>query len=172
MFHELKRHDRIFVVGPQRSGTRIAATMIAYDTGHAMIDERVFACDCLSRFYEIVRESHGGQVVIQAPGMTRWIHKFAEGTDAVVFMMRDLAAIRASEKRIGWEYEYVEAVKYGADDMIPSAEKKQSFWRAYQSHNIRNAYTIAYNTLVAHPLWVHNRRRSDFAWDQTECVSP
>jgi len=169
MFAELKRHNRIFVVGPQRSGTRIAMLMIANDTGHAPIDERVFACDCLSRFYEVVRATHGGQAVIQAPGMTRWIHKFVEPADAVVFMQRDLAAIHASEQRIDWEYEYVEAVKYGAGDMTSSAEKKIAFWRSYQMHNIANSYTVKYDTLAEHPLWVADR--AGFEWNQT-CGAP
>jgi len=169
MFAELKRHNRIFVVGPQRSGTRIASVMIAYDTGHELIDERVFAVDCLSRFYETVRETHGRQAVIQAPGLTRWVHRFVEDTDAVVFMMRSRDEIRASELRIGWGYEYVESVKYGADDMTSSAEKKQAFWTAYQMHRIRNTYTIKFDALAEHPLWVADRK--GFEWDQT-CASP
>ena len=47
MFEYLKEFPVVLVTGPQRSGTRICAKMIAHDTGHRFVDEREIHTDSL-----------------------------------------------------------------------------------------------------------------------------
>lgn len=163
MFSELRRFPRVWVVGPQRSGTRIAAKMIAHDTGLEFVDETDFAVDSLSHLHAHVLPRP--MVVIQGPGITRWIHHLAEKRDAVVFMFRPLEQIHASEKRIGWGHDRIEALKYGVSS--GSAEEKIRFWNSYQRHQIQNGITFPYGQLSHHPLWVPKEKRGGFAWNQT-----
>ena len=167
MFRELASFRNVYVVGPQRSGTRIAATMIAADTGHPLMDERRFSCDSLSRLYTILEDPHMAGAVIQAPGLTRWAHHLATPADAVVFMVRALEDIQASEDRIGWKHAYVEAMKYGEGHKHP-AKSKVEFWMLHQRNRIANAYTVRYASLESHPLWVPDDLRRRFKWDQTK----
>lgn len=164
MFAELKRHSRIWVVGPQRAGTRIATKMIAHDTGHSMIDEVEFRIDSLSHLHVTLREK-GQFCVIQGPGITRWIHRLAKDADAVVFMFRPFPEIHASENRISWAYDYIEAMKYGAES--GSAELKTEFWNRYQRHQLETAITFPYGQLEKHPLWIPKEKRGTFKWNQT-----
>ena len=165
MFKKMRRFCNVYVVGPQRSGTRIAANMVSDDTGHTYVDERAFDCDSLSRLALLLVKTPAGSV-IQAPGLTRWVHHLATDQDAVVFMTRSLERIQASEKRIDWQYEHVEAIKYGRSTK-PSAQSKIEFWHLHQRGQIRNSFTVSYSALEGHPLWVPSRLRVSFTWDQT-----
>ena len=69
MFEHLEKFPRILVTGPQRSGTRIAATMIAEDTGHWFVGEEGIGVDSLNRLWRTLVT--GRDVVIQAPCLMR-----------------------------------------------------------------------------------------------------
>jgi hypothetical protein len=163
MFKELKKYGNIWVVGPQRSGTRIGARMIATDTRFYYVDEQAYSIDSLSKLFAYCRATPQRKV-IQGPAITRWIHHLAAPADAVVFMMRDLDDIHASERRINWQYDKVEAIKYGLTE--GSAEEKQRFWQSFQRHQIANAYVVEYESLSGHPLWMPKDQRGDFEWNQ------
>lgn len=165
MFSELKRHPVIWVVGPQRSGTRIASKMIAHDTGHERVDEVQFYVDSLSFLARLLREKSDRGIVIHGPAITRWIHRIATDRDAVVFMFRPTHQIHASEKRISWAYDHVEALKYGKTS--GSAEAKIQLWNAFQRHQIQNAITFPYDQLRNHPFWIPKKQRDSFGWNQT-----
>lgn len=40
MFESLKKHKKILVTGPQRSGTRITSQIISKDTNYFLYDEK------------------------------------------------------------------------------------------------------------------------------------
>jgi hypothetical protein len=165
MFSELKRHPVIWVVGPQRSGTRIASKMIAHDTGHELVDEVQFYIDSSSHLSKLLQDKADRPIVVQGPAITRWIHHLARDRDSVVFMFRPLDQIHASEKRISWKYDGVEAMKYG--EASGSAELKIRFWNSYQRGQIKHAITFPYGQLSQHPLWIPKGDRGDFRWNQT-----
>ena len=159
MFKNLKKHGRIFVVGPQRSGTRIVTKMIGNDTGHRVVYEREVLIDSLSKlhaFLKIEKEP----LVIHAPGFTRWAHLIATDDDLVVFVWRPLGDIWKSESRIGWEYDTAEAMKY--ERLSGSAELKQQYW-TYQKTKIKNHMTVEYDLLSEHKMWVPKEKRE--GWD-------
>lgn len=80
-------------------------------------------------------------------------------------MSRPLEEIHASEARISWAYDRVEALKYGATS--GSAELKVQLWNILQRHQIRNAITFHYSQLKDHPLWIPKDQRASFRWNQT-----
>ena len=100
MFEELGTYRVVLVTGPQRSGTRIAARMIAADSGLRYVDEDEFGVYNHKRLRAIIAQAEG--VVIQCPAMCHMVHKVAAEDVLVVMMMRDVDDIVASEKRIDW----------------------------------------------------------------------
>jgi len=154
----------ILVTGPQRSGTTIAAKMIAQDTGHLLVLEERFGTHDKGRWEKIIEGSHG--VVIQCPTMCRWAHQFGERDDVlVVLMRRDIDDIIASQERIGWR-ERRELVPYGVDEG-PIAAVKYDYWEREQVGQIRHSLELEYEDLSDHPLWVPKARRRRFGPRQT-----
>ncbi len=165
IFEWLGQFDKIIVTGPQRSGTRICARMIAYDTGYSYIDESKLRIDSLYHLWSIVRtERH---FVVQCPALCRHIHLFDAEDSAIILMRRAIKDIIASQERIGWRWGKVELARYDRSEGI-IAEVKYRFWEDYQRERIRHAFEIDYASLSGHPLWISQNLRGDFAPGQTE----
>ena len=99
MFEHLAVHSKIVVTGPQRSGTRIGAKMIAADTSHQFVDEAEFLIKDNDLFRQFL-ERDG--VVLQAPHMLKDVVDDPPPGIFIVLMRRDLDEIHASADRIGW----------------------------------------------------------------------
>jgi len=69
LFDWLASFDKILVTGPQRSGSRICAQMIAYDTGHEYVDEEDLSMDSLYQLCGFLEDQRG--LVIQCPTLCR-----------------------------------------------------------------------------------------------------
>ena len=107
MFEDLMSFEKIVVTGPQRSGTRLISHAIAEDTGHKHVDE-------MDWWYldPFLRElKNDGKHVLQAPGMSHVCAEIPEDV-LVVFCMRDVLDIVASETRIKWTCACNEVDKY------------------------------------------------------------
>ena len=167
MFEELARFRIILVTGPQRSGTTLCARAIAHDTGHTYVDEEEFAVHDRKLFGELAR---GKSLVIQCPAMARWIHEYAEGADtAVVWMLRPVREIVASQERIGWE-DVKERAKYAENGLSSAAHIatiKNRFWQKQKELCVR-PFEVHYHDLQTHPLWVAPRKRKSFGPRQWE----
>lgn len=165
MFEYLKNFDIVLVTGPQRSGTTIAAKMIAQDTGKPFFDEGYFGVLDVVRFCDTVTTTTNG--VIQCPGMCRYVHWFGKRDDlCVVLMRRNVDEIIKSEARIKWDGSF-ELSKYGTIDG-PVSAVKYSFWDNYQKAFIKHSVEIEYRSLTGHPLWIPDERRVNFTFKQTE----
>lgn len=164
IFGSLRKFKRIIVSGPQRSGTRVCAQMIANDLNYCYMDERVIHINNKEKFGNFVKAE---RVVIQCPGMARWVHEYSANDTAIVFMIRDVKDIIASQERIGWPFEPDELSKYGKDEGIIS-EIKYKFWKKYQKAKIVNAFEIKYEDLKKHPYWIDKKDRKDFDWYRTD----
>ena len=164
MFHRLSKFDKILVTGPQRSGTRICAKMIAHDTGHGYVDELDIKMDSLYSFQALF--SREKSVVIQCPVMCRHIHMFNMDNVAVVLMRRRVEDIVASQERIAWPWEKLELARYDRLDGV-IAEVKYRFWDEYQKQRLEHAFEVEYDGLSKHPLWVTKDLRRKFSATQT-----
>lgn len=170
MFEYLKDFPVILVTGPQRSGTRICAKMIAHDTGHRFVDEREIHTDSLYElFWQILHGRPDGEsIVVQCPALCYVIHRIPNmipDETAVVMVQRSLKDIHASQMRVNWEWEFVELLHYPLGHR--AAHSKYYNWR-WQKKNIEHHFDVYYDRLEGHPLWVPKEQRKDWdAW-QTE----
>lgn len=174
VFEHLKEFPVVLVTGPQRSGTRIAAKMIACDTGHRFVDEREIHTDSLYELMQVIRYQRSGSVVVQCPAMMCLAHIIYELDRDVRFvvMLRDTHDILASQKRVNWGWEFLEQARYPKKFRTYCvAQTKYNYWEAVQDKLIpwEIAYWFQhYEDLSAHPLWIPKEERGDFdAW-QTE----
>ena len=165
MFEDLAVHNRIVVTGPQRSGTRIAAEMIAADTGHRFVDEREFGAYDSAVWRKILEQD---RVVVQAPHMLKDVVDDPPVGIFVVLMRRDLAKVHASEHRILWEEglrgNTTELRKFGLSEG-DSAEVKYAYW---ESHEKSVPFLeLDYESLRSHMLFVPDEQRKNFGPLQT-----
>jgi hypothetical protein len=165
MFEHLGGFERVLVTGPQRSGTRICAKMIARDTDLRFVDEREFCVDSLNRLWKLLQDETG--IVVQCPALCRYVHHLVGCNDAVVFMKRRLVDIKMSEQRIGWDWELPELMRY-SERLSTAAETKLDFWWCVQALEIDHPFEVAYENLNVHPLWIPKEQRTHFDPYQTE----
>lgn len=168
MFNWLSQFRTIFVTGPQRSGTRICAQMIAHDTGYEYVDENDFGMDSLYHLSSILENKV--DLVVHCPVLCRHIHLLTDENSAVVLMRRNVEDIIASQKRISWRWEKLELARYDLTTGV-IAEVKYGFWNEYQRSRIRHAFEVQYNDLHLHPLWLERDVRGEFEPTQT-AISP
>jgi Coenzyme PQQ synthesis protein D (PqqD) len=165
MFEWLKKFKKILVTGPQRSGTRICARMIAHDTGYKYIDEKVLGVDSFYKLFSLFDSNLC--CVVQCPALCRHVHMFSRDESAIVLMRRNVKDIIASQERIGWNWEKPELARYDCSAGV-IAEVKYEFWDKEQRPRIEHSFEIAYDSLAGHPLWVPKNMRGNFGPDQTE----
>ena len=168
MFQDLKKHSFIFVIGPQRSRTTIAAKMVSHDTGYQYVDESEVGTD-LFNVYKLVEKQT--PFVVQCPTLTCYALQLAKIPGAfLVFMQRSREEILASQERIDWtrRYEKKELYFYGLSSGCISDVKKQ-VWDIHKNR-IRNWVEIDASEkstpLKDHPLWESDR--TGFRPKQTE----
>ena len=175
MFEYLRDYQRILVTGPQRSGTRIAAKMIAADTGYEYIDETEFGVHSRKGLRMLIRRDY---IVVHCPALCRTIHNYSTADTQIVLMRRSIEDIIASEKRIGWEFGALDELwKYGVEYNelrrefaygAPVSIRKYEYWENEQRDRLLNYLELEYESLSAHPLWLPKEARTDFAPEQTE----
>jgi hypothetical protein len=165
VFEALRRHRRIAVTGPQRSGTTIAAKMIAADTGYRCFDELDYGVFDTDRWRGLM--SVDGAVV-QCPHMLKDIVDDPPPDIFVVLMRRDLPAIHASAVRIGWRDHpwgnVAELWKFGLREG-DSASVKYEYWEG--SPKSFPYVELPYDLLRRHPLFVSDELRRRFRPKQT-----
>lgn len=164
-FAGLSEYSRIVVTGPQRSGTTIAAKMVAADTGHTYIDEDDFGITDVTRFDAVLA---GHRIVVQAPHMLRRVADHPPAGTLIVLMRRPVADIHASERRISWGdgSRRAELRALGASEGDP-ATLKYAYWDRHAG-NVPNLLELSYADLAGHPLYVPSEQRVAFGPRQTE----
>jgi hypothetical protein len=165
VFEDLGTHRRIAVTGPQRSGTTIAARMIAHDTGFTFVDETQFGVHDPAGLRAAL-DADG--VVVQCPSMLRHLVDEPVPGVLVVLMRRRLDEIHASEDRINWE----SALRGNSKELAvfgltegDSARLKYEYWDSHDRPFPNRE--VDYDSLPAHPLFVPAGLRSEFAPKQT-----
>lgn len=178
MFEHLSSYSKILVTGPQRSGTRIAAEMIAEDTGLRYIDEEEFGVRSKKNFNKLL--ANESNIVVQCPGMCRIIHEHSASDTLIVMMIRDVEDIVASEERVDWIHGYWdELVKYGiphTNSDLRTARRegvrpsvlKYDFWEKEQRDKITNYMELEYESLAEHSMWIPKEDRKNFTEKQTK----
>lgn len=162
MFEHLGYWPRIVVTGPQRSGTTIAATMIAADLDYRAVDEGEWGTYDELALRRLLCET---RIVVQAPHPLRALCDHPPPATLIVCMIRPLAEIHASEHRIGWRE------RYGHEELLPfravegdPATIKYAYWAA---HRPACSDEVLYADLAAHRLWVDAQDRTGWHAKQT-----
>lgn len=162
---ELMTYNRVIVIGPQRSGTRIATKILAHELKYEYVDETEFAADQYDMFKGIVRNKD--KIVVQAPGLTHRVLQLDKlSNTATVFMVRPTVDIIMSQRRIHWP-DAGELAKYNHETTtgVISVIKFQEYGKLLPK--LKQSYTLQYEDLVGHPLFIPKEKRKGFAWNQT-----
>lgn len=170
MFEDLMEFNRIIVTGPQRSGTRITAKIIAHDLNYKYVDERAIDIDSIYRMAEALMLDG---VVIQAPALCRFVHILSRQPETLIVMViRDLAKIKESQERILWGWETVEQIYYedlyGAAAYETDIAKIKYMTWDQQKKIIEHWREVYYENLAGHQLWIPEEKRAGFTSSQTE----
>ena len=170
-FHSLRPFLTIVVTGPQRSGTKFVAEIIADELGLRYVHESEYGVHDFHRFWALFDQP----AVIHAPAMSAYCHLFPENV-AVAFVLRDVAEILASQARIaGWREseEPRELAKYfRSPDGESSVCVKYDVWQRFQKPALAGAgkpfFELHYPADVQdHPCFVPAGKRRDWLPQQT-----
>ena len=181
-----KGYKRVFIIGPQRSGTTFTSKAIASTLGFKFLDEEDFGVVDFEKFKSLF-ELEG--IVVQAPDMTSRIHTLVGTDDLVVFMTRKWSDIvKSIYKKNGrvsnwlymktmFEYEKnrLSIVDTEGERVFEKVVDKDSYylnsfysmWKEYQSRIIPNCFALEYESMKNHPLWKDKEKRKHFHFKQT-----
>ena len=170
LVRKLRRFDRIAVVGPQRSGTNVATVILAEELGYQAIRENNLS-RYPSTFVELALFGSAKPVVVQATSVTERCHLFPASV-AVVYMMRNLDDIQASQRRIKWsaeaKFRHFQSIlmdRRGRECLKKRpgslAELRYLCWK-WQKKLLKNPYELEYESLSGSPLWIPKEERQDF----------
>jgi hypothetical protein len=175
MFEDLKKYKKILVTGPHRAGTTIATKMIASDLKYLpLLDEQCGVGPNLEPLTFYLHD-YSKPCVCQAPFAADSCHTFNDDV-LVVFMMRDLEDIAASQRRVkledGRKFDFAaiiarETRRYHTGSLgEPIAQIKYRNWEEQKLH-IKHWLELPYTDLENHPMWLPKEQRKDFHVRQT-----
>ena len=167
---KMREFSRVFVAGPQRSGTTIVAKMLAEDLGFAEIQELPHL-DAANNLRP--------NAVAQCPQITSRLHEIRAPNSVVIFMCRSLRDIIASGARIGWNngHEVHELNYY--KELFPAyfvegyhlSAIAQNVWLSYQMPRMQIPFfNLPYDNLKDHPLYIPKEKRKNFSAKQTQAI--
>lgn len=168
MFKQLKPFKKIIVTGPQRTGTTIAAKMIANDLGLEYLREEnmksPYNFNKLVEFYD-----EKDSFVIQCPALFHKIPEFGRWEVAVVCMIRAFDDILKSQDRIGWTIRNEPSeVELHHEYYKPVSEAKYVLWEKWKVEGlIVHPFEIEFESLSKHPMWIAKEQRIWFHPRQT-----
>lgn len=177
VIEQLKRYRYILVTGPQRAGTTITANILAHELDYTYFE----AGDLLDFFKtsdprkteisEFIKVQLG-PFVAQCPYLSSAVHRWANVDGlAVVFVIRPVEDVIASQKRIGWGFEEVEKNYYYHYTSLsvffsqeaPISFIKYHYWGSHQKPILKDkAFDLEYKSLSDHPMWVPKEERREF----------
>jgi hypothetical protein len=172
-FKYLNGYRVILVTGCQRTGTNIAAQMIAHDLKYNFTAEEVYDTDDAAHFDALV--AAGDRLVIHCPAMMHRIHEVTTDDIAVVVMQRPEAETLASMERIRWQErgaKAIECAKYGVGEDANIYRVKYATFDKAQRRLIPNLYDVRYSELEQHVMWQDRATRQGFTDWQTRLTPP
>lgn len=157
LIHKLKalKANSIVVTGAHRSGTTIASKILASELDKTFIDEEVYS-NGVDNFFMLFKCARN--IVVQAPSMSSVIH-FLPSDVAIVFMLRELDAIIASEARYKFNQRFEESRKYFStgEDQHQYELKLSCFLKFQRQNRHDTSFTLEYESLRGHKLWIEDR---------------
>lgn len=160
-FDQIKKHTKILVTGPQRSGTTITAYMLAKKLGYKFLTEEAIRVSRVDLMFNLFNEQDC--FVLQAPCMSsvcQWI-KPIEGA-CVVFMIRNLHEVHNSMARISWNLAEDELKRYFTDasDVVHTT---YHVWDKFQKPFLKEkGIEVRYEEIQDEEGFIPKEKRVDF----------
>ena len=179
MFEDIPENKtKIFVTGPERSGTRITAHIISEILGLEYIDEGFPHCKAHNNWKETIISKD--RFVLQCPRHACRCHHFCfDDSVMVVFCRRDIDEIIKSQKRIGWKASSDEIKRYKDNFPLYFKENEKlkdlhiNELKYYVWDNLQKMvlpldswYDCEYKNLKNNPLFLTKENRKNFKWNQ------
>ena len=151
----------VFVTGPQRSGTTIAARILAHDLGRTYIDESEYHADTLP-----------SDAIVQAPFLYKFVPElsFKHPGAHFIFMQRDKLQIVRSMERIEWYKDYIDH----PDFYSTYVDTVYNTIDAFKLTLTENRWTdLEYDSLRTHPLFINDRKTfTARQWEKDKPIGP
>ena len=185
-----KKYDRIVVTGPQRSGTRIAAKIIADIIRWSWFNEQEITYRGQGhdeRYFYWVNDPERQSTVLQCPKISHACHLTPKST-LVVFMLRDVQEILESDAhrmKSFQRHQKTTGKVFSVSSVFTDKRKQYSklfydskelsleetpqavydVWNNIQKKEDFNWYELDYTLLEQHELWIHQAtRRAQFTF--------
>lgn len=154
---------KLFVTGPQRSGTTFVSNCLALSHGLHLIDEMEFDAHFYGMF-KFIASKHDSWVVHGPALFHRVFDVVLDFPDVIIVVVRrDIAEIQKSQERIKWDPTLEEiAMQKEATDTRPIAQIKYDSWDKWKK-TIPAYVEFNYSDFKNHPLWVPEEQRVNFS---------
>lgn len=164
-FGKFAQFDRVIVTGPQRSGTKIVANMISIATGFDLVRHQQMS---LPGGVEAFKKSKN--IVLHHPSFVAFLRDVSDERTAIVYCWRYLPDILASEHKWKWKKNYPLELGYlkkqgyirKVSEKHKPAKLKNLIWKNTLEPTLLNTFTVKYESLDTHPLWVPKEKRDKF----------
>lgn len=156
---------KIIITGPQRSGTRITAKIIADIFQIPHIDEEIYKFNWT---FLRLKTANDKTYAVHSPAI---MHRAWDAPKdvAIVVSVRNIDDIIASQKRIMWGGEYYEKKKFkkiaGIDINQPISKIKYDYAELMKDER---TMFIKRGFFSEHPFWLPKKNRKDFMANQTK----
>lgn len=193
-----RQYDKVVVTGPQRSGTQIAARMIADILNwsfytEAELDTRSTVYD--DQYFHWLENSETRFVTLQCPRISHVCHLTPKPT-LVVFMIRDVQEILDSDRHRIKKYTRLQKTTghvlpvtsvfddkrkqysklfYDSKPLQPEETPQAVYdvWNNIQKKEDFNFYELEYNLLEQHRFWIQlATRRAQFTYGTQTVILP
>lgn len=153
---------KLFITGPQRSGTTFIANCLAHSFNIHFIDESEFDAHFYGKFKYLAKQHENW--VVHGPALFHNVFDVINDFPDVTFVVvrRKIEDILASQSRISWT-DYQERVNMNVPewDSRPISEIKYSAWDNWK--NILPSWVeYQYDDFEVHPFFVPKERRQNF----------
>jgi hypothetical protein len=160
---------KVFVTGPQRSGTTFVSQCIAHDLGIPHVDEMAFDVYYFDKFLQAVEGLNDW--VVHGPALLHKALDVQKQFVDVLFVVvrRDIEEIIRSQERINWS-DKEERESLGVEgDPRPISVIKYDYWDQLKPQ-LTNWSEFEYESLKTHELWVDKEHRANFTSKQWQVI--
>lgn len=159
------KFERILVTGPQRSGSKLIANIISLDTGYRLVRHKQM--DLPSGIKTFRKKKN---IVLHHPSFVAFLKDIEDEHTAIVYCWRRLKDILDSEYKWKWlkyyplELGYLKSQGYirKIGEKMNPAKIKNKVWKNTLESTLQNTFTVRYEDLESHPLWVSKEARDRF----------
>jgi hypothetical protein len=153
---------KLFVTGPQRSGTTFVSNCLSSSFNLPLIDESEFDAHFYGRFKFLANKQE--QWIVHGPALFHKVFDVLNDFPDVTFVVvrRNVKDIVKSQDRISWKPSSERRhMNVPSHDKRPIAQIKYEYWDRWKN-DLSSWVEYEYDDFEVHPLWVDKTRRKNF----------